>query len=112
GEPVGRDLAGVRQADDDARDLAAAERHDEELADGGVRGCEVVERPVQRTGRRQRLDLGDGGHGRGSLALRSDGVPGWDRPVAVWSARTVFRLAVGSVALALRSDGAVVWNVV
>ena len=43
-------------------DVAVAERDDEDRADADALRAGVVERPAQRAGRRERLDLGHGGH--------------------------------------------------
>ena len=53
------------QAGDDRGQPLAPERHLQQRADVDAVGAQVVERPAQRTGRRQRLDLDDGCRHRG-----------------------------------------------
>jgi hypothetical protein len=47
----------VREPGDDADDVARAEWHDEDRSDVDALGAQVVERPTQHAGRRERLDL-------------------------------------------------------
>ena len=67
------DLAVLGQADDDSEHMPAGERDDQHRADvhdaaAQLVGQAIVKRPVQRTGRRHRLDLGD---------ARYRAKPGW-----------------------------------
>ena len=62
GEPLVGQLRALGDVDDDADDVAVAERHDEHRADPDAVRAQVVERPAQGTGRRDRLDLRDRGH--------------------------------------------------
>ena len=50
-------LGAVGQPGDHADDVAMAEGHDEDRADVDPLGPQVVERPAQRAGRRERLDV-------------------------------------------------------
>ena len=62
GEPLVGQLRALGDADDDADDVAVAERDDEHRADPDAVRAQVVERPAQGTGRRDRLDLRDRRH--------------------------------------------------
>ena len=62
GEPLVGQLRVLGDADDDADDVAVAERDDEHRADADAVRAQVVERPAQGTGRRDRLDLRDRRH--------------------------------------------------
>ncbi len=66
-------LAGLGGGGDDADDVAVGEGHDEDRADAHALGAGVVERPAERAGRRQRLDLGHGGHRRMTIEPRAAG---------------------------------------
>ena len=63
GEPLVGELGVLGDVDDDADDVAVAERDDEHGADPDAVRAQVVERPAQGPGRRDRLDLGDRRHG-------------------------------------------------
>ena len=63
GELVVGECRALGDAGDDAHDVAMAERDDEHGADADAVGAQVVERPAQGPGRRDRLDLGDRRHG-------------------------------------------------
>ena len=62
GEPLVGQLRALGDVDDDPDDVAMAERHDEHRADPDAVRAQVVERPAQGTGRRDRLDLRDRRH--------------------------------------------------
>ena len=82
-EPLVRQVGPVGERDDDAHDLAMAERHDEHRADADAVRAQVVERPAQRASRRDRLDLCDRRH-RSRMAHGPAGAPGgllaWGHP--------------------------------
>ena len=50
-------LGAVGEPGDHADDVAMAEGHEEDRAHVDALGAQVVERPAQRAGRRERLDV-------------------------------------------------------
>ncbi len=74
GEALGRQLARLRERDDDADHAPAAERHQQDAAHADLAqplGQAVVERPPQRPGRGQRLNLRDR-HAQEKLGAAAD----------------------------------------